>query len=306
MLIKQTRINSLKHFSLLKSESEFMLVLRNIERFPEELLKFGFDGDLHIGTKLLPVAFNKCSLRNAEKYVTINKSLPKEKYFQTVYWTRTEWAGGGDTREVTEYRDIERTRYHRDYHLPFAIEFTILEDDKGRFLCSDKLIFSDDEKDKIINTVNLLLGIFGECEIVAGELNIPDDIIHLSWDILPTGNYPWSKVKNDIERIIYKRTNTQQQMMLRNCESINNRKPDFIAYGKAGFKGYAVFGFVDKNLYILESVLPNNATYVFDSNWENLSKLSKAQILNSSLHKNRIVHNSKWNDSFDKLMEVIA
>jgi hypothetical protein len=119
---------------------------------------------------------------------------------------------------------------------------------------------------------------------------------------LPPGKYPWSKVKTDIEEIISNRNITQQHMMLRSCESINNLGPDFVAYGRAGFKGYAVFGFVQKNLYILESVIPNNATYVFEKNWEELSKLSKAEILDSSLHKARIVHNANWKNEFDKMI----
>lgn len=306
MLIKQTRINSLKHFSFLEPQSVFTLVIKDIERFPEKVTKFGFSPDLQVGSRILPSTFNRCAFKNAEQYATIDKSFPKEKYFQTLYWTRTEWAGGGETREVTEFTDIERTRYHRDYHLPFSVEFTLQENDKGIFICSETLVFSDENKDEIINTVNMLLGLFGECEVIAERLKDPVNIIHLSWDVLPSGQYPWSKVKADIEKIVSNRTNTQQQMMFKNCEIINNLNPDFVAYGRAGFKGYAIFGFVDKNLYILESTIPNNATYVFENNWQHLSKLTKAQILDSNLHKLRVIHNSSWNVTFNKVMEGIV
>lgn len=302
MLIKQTRINSLKHFSLLKEEATFMLVVNNVERFPEKVVKFGFDPELKADTKILPATLNRYAFKNAEQYATINRSLPKEDYYQTVYWTRTEWAGRGETREVTEFNDIKRQRYHRDFHLPFSVEFTLYEDKGSKFICSDEMVFSNGNKDKIINTVNMLLGIFGECEIVSEQISSKSKTIHLSWDILPPGKYPWSKVKADIEEIIANRNVTQQHMMLRSCESINNLGPDFVAYGRAGFKGYAVFGFVHKNLYILESVIPNNATYIFEKDWEELSKLSKAEILDFKLHKARIVHNSNWKNEFDKMI----
>ena len=63
-----------------------------------------------------------------------------------------------------------------------------------------------------------------------------------------------------------------------------------------------VFGFTGRNLYILESMFPYNATYVFEGDWEYLSKLSKAEILSEKLHKARIIHTSKWADRFDELM----
>lgn len=302
MLIKQSRINSLKHFSVIKEEAPFMLVVNNVERFLEKVVKFGFGSDLRPGSKILPATFNRYALKNAEQYVTINRSLPKEDYYQTVYWTRNEWAGRGETREVTGFTDIKRQRYHRDFHLPYSVECTLYEENGVKSICSDKMIFSNQNKDKIINTVNMLLGLFGECEIISDQVALKGKPIHLSWDILPPGKYLWSKVKADIGEIITNRNITQQHMMLRSCESINNLGPDFVAYGRAGFKGYAVFGFVHKNLYILESVIPNNATYIFEKDWEELSKLSKAEILDFKLHKARIVHNSNWKKEFNKVM----
>ncbi|MBW7571201.1 hypothetical protein [Caproiciproducens faecalis] len=305
MLIKQKRINSLRHFSLLEKESTFRLIVNNVERFPEKLIEFGFKSDSKAGTKILPAVVNRYALKNAEQYTTINRSLPKEDYYQTVYWTRTEWAGRGETREVTEFTDIKRQRYHRDFHLPFSVEFTLSEDNGNKFICSDEIILTDDNSDKIINTVNLLLLFFGECEITSNQIASNSKVIYVSWDILPAGKYPWSKVKSDIETIIENRNTTQQHMMLRNCEAINNLGPDFVAYGRAGFKGYAVFGFTKKNLYILESVIPNNATYIFENDWEELSKLSKAEILNFKLHKARIVHNANWEKEFEKIVEEL-
>lgn len=67
--------------------------------------------------------------------------------------------------------------------------------------------------------------------------------------------------------------------MLRNCEAIYAKQPDFVVYGRSGFKGYVVFGFTRRNLYILEGVVPNNTTYVSENDWEEISQLSKAEAI---------------------------
>ena len=116
----------------------------------------------------------------------------------------------------------------------------------------------------------------------------------VNWDILPRGEYPWSSIKETLGNLAKEHTKTQTRLMLRNCESIYERSPDFVAYGRAGFRGYAVFGFTSKNLYVLESAFPNNATYVLQNDWETISQMSKAEILSQDLHKARIVHSESW------------
>ena len=54
---------------------------------------------------------------------------------------------------------------------------------------------------------------------------------------------------------------------------------------------------------MLESVYTNNATYVFGADWELLSKLTKAEILNAELHDARLIHNDNWKQNIDALME---
>jgi hypothetical protein len=67
----------------------------------------------------------------------------------------------------------------------------------------------------------------------------------------------------------------------------------------------AMFGFSEEQLYVLESVYTGNATYVFDKNWEELSKLTKAEILNGSLQEDRLIHRESWNDQVNALLSNI-
>lgn len=54
----------------------------------------------------------------------------------------------------------------------------------------------------------------------------------------------------------------------------------------------------------LVSVYTNNATYVFGRDWEMLSKLSKAEILDGKLQEARLIHNDNWKHHINELLEV--
>ena len=303
VLIRQTRINNMSVFSSVKEGAPVYIKVGDIKRFPQKLKKFGFESDMNNGDSILPTVFNNYAQKNAEMFFTIDSSLPMEKYTQTQYWTRNEWAGRGETREVTEFVDITRWRRHRDWHQPYSVNFTYIDQGKvSAYIVSDCIIYNAENHNKLKNTVNMLLGLFGECTIDYEP--IPHEIKRkrLDWEILPPGKYPWEKVKSSIEEITEKSNRTQTEMMLRNCKVIADMEPEFVAYGKSGFRGYVVFGFPQKDIFILESVLPNNATYVFNNNWESLSKLSKAEILSNHLHHARIIHSSNWEKAFAAVM----
>lgn len=72
--------------------------------------------------------------------------------------------------------------------------------------------------------------------------------------------------------------------------------------GQGGFNDYLLFGFPNKNIYVLESIRFGNATYVFDRNWEELSQLSKKEILDNDLHVNRIIHIEGWEQNVNDLL----
>lgn len=301
MVIRQTRIMGMTHFASFPVGTKIQLGIQNLLGKEEKVERFGFFQDDVSGTTILPAVFNKYAAKNAEMYYTIDKSKPKEKYTQTVYWTRHEWAGRGMTNAITEFSYITRERNHRDYHPPYSVQFTIFRDGNGSIL-SESVEYNDENRDKIINTVNLILGLFGECYVVGDQQEQTAQILHVNWDILPAGKYPWDEVKKAMEKISEKRNNTQKQMLLKTCEAINSYEPSFIAYGRSGFKGYAVFGFEEKGIFVLESVFPNNATYIFENTWEEFSKMTKAEILGNSYQKARIIHNEKWDENFANIM----
>ena len=303
IIIKQTRINSCKYFATATPNTPICVKVEDVERFGNKLIDFGFKESDKDGTTILPCSVNSYAKKNAEPFFIKNKSLPLEDYTQEVYWTRYEWAGRDKLNPVTEFSYIHKKRYHRDYFAPYSVNFTLIKKADKSYIISDEILYSEENKSKLLNTINMLLGLFGECTVDFTEQEKEVKRMVVNWDILPKGEYPWSSVKKTLGELTKGQTKTRSEMMLRNCEAIYSKHPDFVAYGRSGFKGYAVFGFKSRNLYILESVMPNNATYVLDNDWEKISQLSKAEILSQELHKERIVHSEDWQKHFDRIME---
>lgn len=52
----------------------------------------------------------------------------------------------------------------------------------------------------------------------------------------------------------------------------------------AGFSRYVVYGWGEHELYVLESTEVNNATYVLKKNWEAVSGMTKAQVLDEGMY----------------------
>jgi hypothetical protein len=76
--------------------------------------------------------------------------------------------------------------------------------------------------------------------------------------------------------------------------------------GQAGFEGYLIFGFTEKDLFVLESLVYGNATYVLGSNWESLAGLTKKEILAADLHVARIIHRQGWDSEIARLLAIRA
>ncbi|MDO9125816.1 MAG: hypothetical protein Q7U42_03045, partial [Parvibaculum sp.] len=52
--------------------------------------------------------------------------------------------------------------------------------------------------------------------------------------------------------------------------------------------------FEERGFVVLESIRKGNAIYVFGSNWQTVSRLSKAEVLSNNFHISRIVHVKGW------------
>ncbi|WP_312671668.1 hypothetical protein [Pseudescherichia sp.] len=257
----------------------------------------GFTSNQSLGEEVLPRIVGAISRFNASGKSVPDKTVPKETAYRQVSWTWKKWAGKGQTEEVTETREIEYQRYQRIFTPPPSIELKIVENLKGeKLVISPKLTLSDENKVLATHCINLFLEIFGQCEVVDEQLDtiVTSKSLKLNWNLLPQGQHPWKTIGSQILNAINIRGKGNAAVVEGRLELVNSKKPDLVAVGRAGFQGYVVFGFSSKNTYILESSQSNNATYVFDDNWPNLSQLTKAEILDNDLHLARVIHRRSW------------
>jgi len=134
-----------------------------------------------------------------------------------------------------------------------------------------------------------------------GEAILTSPEIRLDWDLFPSGEYPWDKLKPALDRVISRERPGVRPLIWKRLEAIQAHNPTFRAVGKAGYAGYLVFGFEDRNLFICESTKSDNATYVFAKNWETFTKLTKAEVILGKLATRRIVHLRSWFTEIDRL-----
>lgn len=305
MIIKRKRINKIAKYLPNDLGKNLKVTLQDPARFAEKCIEIGFSQDLNYGERVIPKAINFSAKANAEGYFVVHKDMPKITRYRQHYWTRHEWAGRGETREVSDYVDVPYQCYPRTFVPPYLTEIFIDSNEDVKAISTDEILYTSENEDRIKRSINLFLSIFGECELLVEPFYQPNTAptISLNWEILPPGDYPWQKIKDLLDDKLKDKPTTHRQLMEDNLRFIFEYNPDFKAFGSAGFLGYVVFGFEKKNTYVLESSIPDNATYVFGSDWEDLAKQTKSIIINQQLGKARIIHNEKWGKCIAEILE---
>ncbi|RJT16259.1 hypothetical protein [Rahnella inusitata] len=264
--------------------------LSNIDK--ETLHKIGFTEKILEGDSILPTPVGKTTTFNARGKEIKRPDLPKETYHVTYNSTTYDW------HKQPHYGTKTRTalRIAREY-IPAPSIFLTLANINGQLYIISPVIFIDDKnKEYNLHVINVLLECFGEFEL----LDNSQKPLHttkfrkIQWDILPRGVYPWSKVAEMILSGTANLDKDEAEIIKYRLSIMNSYQPDFIGVGHGGFNGYFVFGFENKNTYILESIYLDNATYIFHEQWEPLSKLTKNEIINSDIEHIRIIHDKKW------------
>lgn len=78
--------------------------------------------------------------------------------------------------------------------------------------------------------------------------------------------------------------------------------PDKVYRGLGHFTGYLAFVFSSLELAVLDSPDYGNALYVFDRNWEELSRFSKEHLVSNELPLARLVHSGPWSQRLRALI----
>ena len=271
------------------------------------LLGIGFTEKPEKGETVLPPSdLGPVCKFNAEGKYIIHRKRPMETVYRQIEWTWEQWAGYMQTETHSKIVDVPYKRYPRTLVPPPSVELSITENAEGKkYVVAPEHEVSFQEPSALIHSINVFLEIFSYCEILSEGLEgyLIRDFKRLNWRILPPGKWPWKRIEKELEPLV-KRTSTQNQTVIKyRIKKITSFGPQFTAIGQAGFSGYVIFGFPKKNLYVLESLYSGNATYVFEEKWEELSKLTKAEILQRSLQRDRIIHRKNWGHNIDRLIK---
>lgn len=298
MIIRKKRIRSIeRNIRGIIRGDQVMVGLRNLSRFRDRLVEAGFTPNLGMGEMVLPAALGPMSAFNAKGGYEVHRDQPMETAYRQGEWKWQEFRGRYDTEEMSKIVEIPYLRYPRTFIPPPSVELTIKElEEGGPVLVSPIIRFVDNRDAEFIHTINLFLELFGECELFRQDLSpvIELRLIRLNWEVLPKGQLPWARLQQHLRPIIDRQPAGNRVVIDKRHEAISAFDPEFVAVGHGGFDGYVIFGFPAKSLYLLESTMINNATYVLDQNWEELSSMSKAELLNNDLHKDRLVHRKNW------------
>lgn len=226
--------------------------------------------------------------RNTNGYSYSDKTKDKEyRVVNTIEWNLKDW-GGYEHSGIT---DISRWVYPKIYIEAANIELFLTENSKGnKFIIANIDLYS--KKEYIKQTINMFLEIFGFCEIFTKDLELVDmknKIKRCNWELLPAG-IKAAIINKKNEEHKKTRKNDYYQYRLEMLESFD---PEETYEGTNGFDGY--YAYIFNNTCYLENAFYGNATYVIPkSNWKELSKLSKQEILNTNCVIEKINHTEEW------------
>lgn len=302
MFLNQTRIRNIDNVLAEFAEGEEVLVILNDAKKYEDILKsIGFD-TINVGDSVLPKAKGNVSSYNANGKFRLLRDLPKERIYISQIRNVEDWHGTSHTI----YPLIPYNRFQRELIDAPSQELYILKDkDDKEIVCSDLIKNTEENKLLIKHIINLFLEIFKECQVVDKDLisRIKTPIKKLNWNLLPKGKMPWNQLEKYLDENQDIQASKNSKEIYARINYINSFEPNFIATGNGGFNDYIVLGFEDKNLYLLENRKPQNATYIFENNWEELTQFTKADILRGKLQKGRLIHTESWKDNIKEYLK---
>lgn len=290
------------------AEGDLVRVVMNMEGASAQVLtRFGFIEPFEVGQSVMPnIHLGPAARRNANGYEVVHRDQPMEEMTRLQSWKRMQWHGR-DQVEVEDF--IQRTyrRYPRTYFAGEGIELTIMTRPDGSKVIASPAYDPVADADSLRMAANLVIEGFGAVEFVRSDLVPPSSVPvkRLNWEIFPQGRVPWPQVRREIDRVTERASASVKPVIRARVDAVERYGPDFAAIGRAGFDGYWVFGFTIQGLYVLESRALDNATYVLASDWEIVSQLTKAEIINSDLAVARLIHDGSWTERLDEVLRHV-
>jgi hypothetical protein len=306
MIIKKSRIRNLVlNLPGVSRGKTLVFALPNIPELGKEVTAAGFPTPPSSGVAVLPSIRGPISRYNAEGKFIVHRNQSKETVYRQREWHWVEWHGQ-DRVERSDFRDVPYQRYPRTFIPPPSVELGVATKTDGQsIIVADPVAYTTQNDASCLHIINLYMELFGECHVLDQDLDaiIRVEVRRLNWEVLPPGVRPWGELAARLTQAIKRFGSSSYSAFRNNLDYINSFGPSFAAVGRAGFSGYVIFGFPELNLYVCESVYKYNANYVFENDWQTLSQMTKAAILDHSLQKARIIHMPDWHARVRSLLD---
>lgn len=197
MVIRQKRIrNPNRYLAHVPEGTAVRFGVRLDTVAPERLAVLGLKRAPEPGDAFLPAVIGPVSRFNANGKAVVRRDLEMETAYRQIEWSWTQWHGR-DTIERSEVVDVPYRRYPRDVIPPPSIELIVTADANGTtYLTTDAVPYVSANDDKLRHNINLVLELFGECEVLREDLSplVHIPVRRLNWDVLPPGRLPWDRL----------------------------------------------------------------------------------------------------------------
>ncbi len=208
----------------------------------------------------------------------------------------------GDTskgyHDVTWYKDV----YQRDYLSPKYQEIKIElvgVDEKNNHVFKfsvDNILNAKNDffEDELLFDLNLLQENTGNHGVYSTDSDLTEYLqsLYVSWELLPPG-----EIDENITRILSGITTSDpiiRKKITNRFKFLASLKPRNYVQGTSRFQRYFGAQFAD-DLVVFENLEYGNAIYIMYENWEELSKISRVDLLSSTEHKFlHIRHTKTW------------
>lgn len=303
MEILKKRINNVENYlsDILDNQNFFIGIKIESENI-KKILSEKFDKTDEKSLMFIPKPYNGImAQRNTVGEFLPDKSKPKEIAYRAQSWSLTDW--GGNVHSGTS--EVPYQRYPKKFIEPFGFNFILLTDNQY-FIINHTFQKNKSEYEQIKQAINLTLELFNKAETFI--LDVDKEILKpvrksVPWEMLPKGVRIWNAFQDlDASNKVSKSNKILIEERFKYLQEFN---PDFEYQGTAGYSGYIAFAFSNKNIYVLDSILYGNATYIFGGNWEEVSQLTKKQIIEDNLYKYRIIHDKKWKTEIKNILHSI-
>ncbi|EOL8987626.1 hypothetical protein ACM92P_002147 [Cronobacter dublinensis] len=244
----------------------------------------------------------KYSLKNVFGEEIVRRDLPKETHY-----TEIESPNWGDSSNGTHTVRLPHEKYPRDIIPPklIAIEINHKQSSGSHFIFNFRVTRileknSSTFDDDLLFDLNLLQENLGKCGVENADKPISTyaDTLIVSWDIFPPGS------KEEVLSRIFRGKNItpdKKNVAENRYDFFMSLGPKKIVTGNSTFSNY-LGAMLEDDLVVFENIEYGNAIYILYDNWDEISKLSRIDLLSGRAGNNfdRIIHSGNWKDEVRK------